>query len=102
MIKAAVYEDYSNFIKQNGITVIKYFMTNCPPCRLLKPTFEKLVIENSLQAMEVCLNDFGKEKFPFIEKAPSVEFYKDGISNTRLEGKELTLANLTNTLNTII
>jgi thiol-disulfide isomerase/thioredoxin len=98
MEKAVVFEDYSDFVKQSGVSVVKYFLTSCPPCRILKPTFEKFVNEGSVRAMEVCLNDFKKEQLPHIEKAPSVEFFKDGVSLRVLQGKELCLAKLNEAL----
>lgn len=94
------FEEYSLFIKQSGITVVKYYLPHCPPCRILKPTFEKLVNENTdIKAMEVCVKEFKKEQIPHIEKAPSVEFFKDGVSMAILSGKELSLAKLTAVLN---
>jgi thiol-disulfide isomerase/thioredoxin len=101
MNKAVGFEDYSTFVRQPGITVVKYYLPNCPPCRILKPTFEKVVNDNAIQAMEVCLNEFKKEQLPHILKAPSVEFFKDGVSKAVLVGKELCLAKLTATLNSL-
>lgn len=102
MDKAVVFEDYSSFIKQSGISVVKYYMLSCPPCRILKPTFEKFVNEGSVRAMEVCLNDFKKEQLPHIEKAPSVEFFKDGESKLLLHGKELNLSKLKDALQEVL
>lgn len=99
--RALAYDDYSSFIKQSGVTVVKYFMNKCAPCRVLKPTFEKIVNEGSVRAMEVCLDEFKKENFPHIEKAPSVEFFKDGISKVVLSGKELSFAKLNETLSSV-
>jgi hypothetical protein len=93
------FEEYQKFIKQDGINIVKYYMLDCPPCRILKPTFERLINANTgVNAIEVCLNEYSKEQLPQVKKAPTVEFFKDGISKAILNGKELTMARLQNEL----
>jgi thiol-disulfide isomerase/thioredoxin len=98
------FEEYQTFIKQNGINVVKYYMNDCPPCRILKPAFERFIDaqHSGVNAIEVCLNEYSKEQLPQVKKAPTVEFFKNGISMAILDGKNLTLAKLNNILSDIL
>jgi len=80
------------------IRVVKYSLLNCGPCRILKPTWDKFIEETGVDHDEILLNDYKKEDFPHIAKAPMVEFFLDGESKALLGGKDLYLNKLRETL----
>jgi hypothetical protein len=86
-------EEYNEFVSGDGVRIIKYYLNNCPPCKLLAPTFERLAVLSP--AAQVCLNDFKKADFPHITKAPLVEVWKNGSRFCSFAGTELSLAKMT-------
>ena len=42
-------ERIQDYLKEDKITIIKFATTTCPPCKMLKPIFEKLAINEDLK-----------------------------------------------------
>lgn len=77
-----------SFRENNDVCIVKYYLPDCAPCRLLAPSFKKLSEDLGVPAAQVLLTDFQKSDFD-IEKAPVVEFWKYGAMTHRFSGREL-------------
>ena len=80
---------WESFCESHDVCIVKYYLTDCAPCRLLSPSFKKLSEDLGVPAAQVLLSDFDKSAFPYIEKAPIVEFWKKGQTVQRFSGREL-------------
>lgn len=81
-------DEFNDFVTSPGVRIVKFYLKDCGPCRLLSPTFRKLAAV--VPAAQVLLNNFKKSDFPHISKAPLVEVYKDGQIFVTFSGKQLT------------
>lgn len=86
--------EFQAFTQQPGVRAIKYYLKDCGPCRLLSPTFKKIVQHTSIAGAQLLLNKFKKADFPHIDKAPLVEVWKDGEIFCHFSGTHLSYARM--------
>lgn len=42
-------ESVQDYLENGKIAIVKFATTTCPPCKMLKPIFEKLAVNNNLE-----------------------------------------------------
>lgn len=42
-------ERLQDYLKEDQIAIVKFATTTCPPCKMLKPIFEKLAVDTELE-----------------------------------------------------
>lgn len=81
-------ESYNELIKKEGVAVVDFYATWCPPCKMLAPIMEEIANEakdytvaklDIDQAIDVA-NELG------VMSIPTVIIFKDGIEQERLVG----------------
>ena len=81
-------KSFKDFIDQKELTIVDFFATWCPPCKMLAPIVEELAQEaegyqiakiDIDQAIDIA-NEYG------VMSIPTIIFYKDGQEIQRLVG----------------
>lgn len=69
-------EDY---LKDEKITIVKFATTTCPPCKMLKPIFEKLAVNDDLDDivfLAADANDHPQSAQFNVSSVPTLLFFK--------------------------
>lgn len=81
-------DNFKNFINQTQLTIVDFYATWCPPCKMLAPIVEELAKEANGyaiakididQAIDIA-NEYG------VMSIPTIIFYKNGEEIHRLVG----------------
>lgn len=81
-------ESFKEFVADKGLTIVDFYATWCPPCKMLAPIMDELAQEaNGYQVAKIDIdqeinvaNEFG------VMSIPTIIFFKDGQEIQRLVG----------------
>ncbi len=81
-------DSFKEFVADKGLTIVDFYATWCPPCKMLAPIMDELAQEaNGYQVAKIDIdqeinvaNEFG------VMSIPTIIFFKDGQEIQRLVG----------------
>ena len=88
----ATVEEYDAATKGDGLTVIDFTATWCPPCQMIGPKFVLMAGEADFAGvtffkLDVDANEAGSQKAQ-INCMPTFQFYKGGVKVDELQGAD--------------
>lgn len=75
-------EKVEDYLKDEKISIVKFATTTCPPCKMLKPIFEKLATKDNLQNIEFIAadaNDHPQAAQFNVASVPTLLFFKGNV-----------------------
>ena len=83
--------EFDEALKKDGLTVVDFTATWCPPCQMIAPKFEELAaLETTVQFVKVDVDANGEtSQAAGISCMPTFQFYKGGQKVDELQGANL-------------
>lgn len=72
-------EKVQDYLKDDTIAIVKFATTTCPPCKMLKPIFEKLAVKEDLQNVVFIAADANDHPQAYeygVASVPTLVFFK--------------------------
>lgn len=72
-------ERVQDYLKEDKIAIVKFATTTCPPCKMLKPIFEKLADNEDLQDVVFIAadaNEHPQAREYGVSSVPTILFFK--------------------------
>jgi len=72
-------ERVQDYLKEDKIAIVKFATTTCPPCKMLKPIFEKLAVDtdlNDVVFIAADANTHPQARDYGISSVPTILFFK--------------------------
>ena len=72
-------ERVQDYLKEDQIAIVKFATTTCPPCKMLKPIFEKLAVNeelNDVVFIAADANEHPQAREYGVSSVPTILFFK--------------------------
>ena len=72
-------ERVQDYLKEDKIAIVKFATTTCPPCKMLKPIFEKLAVNeelNDVVFIAADANEHPQAREYGVSSVPTILFFK--------------------------
>ena len=72
-------ERVQDYLKDDTIAIVKFATTTCPPCKMLKPIFEKLAVNDELKDVVFIAadaNEHPQAREYGVSSVPTILFFK--------------------------
>ncbi len=72
-------EKVQDYLKEDKIAIVKFATTTCPPCKMLKPIFEKLAVSEDLSDVVFIAadaNEHPQAREYGVSSVPTILFFK--------------------------
>ena len=72
-------ERVQDYLKSDQIAIVKFATTTCPPCKMLKPIFEKLAVNEELKDVVFIAadaNEHPQAREYGVSSVPTILFFK--------------------------
>jgi len=72
-------ETVQDYLKEDTIAIVKFATTTCPPCKMLKPIFEKLSEKDEMQNIVFIAADANEHPQAYqygVSSVPTLLFFK--------------------------
>ena len=72
-------EKVQDYLKEEKIAIVKFATTTCPPCKMLKPIFEKLALDSELDDVVFIAadaNEHPQAREYGVSSVPTILFFK--------------------------
>jgi len=72
-------ERVQDYLKSEKIAIVKFATTTCPPCKMLKPIFEKLAVDEDLKDVVFIAadaNEHPQAREYGVSSVPTILFFK--------------------------
>ena len=72
-------ESVNDYLKEGQIAIVKFATTTCPPCKMLKPIFEKLATKEELENITFIAADANEHPQAYqygVSSVPTLLFFK--------------------------
>ena len=72
-------EKIQDYLKDETIAIVKFATSTCPPCKMLKPVFEKLAIDAELENVVFIAADANDHPQAYeygVSSVPTILFFK--------------------------
>lgn len=72
-------ETVQDYLKEGKVAIVKFATTTCPPCKMLKPIFEKLAVNDELKDVVFIAADANDHPQAYqygVSSVPTLLFFK--------------------------